>query len=94
MIKEGNRVTGRQYIDGHPSITSRKMVAKLRAKLSKKNGIKYYYEPESGILASGRYLQVGDDQWMYFKQDGSLAIGQVRADHGYLKYFDKKWYPS
>ena len=26
---------------------------------------------------------------MYFKQDGSLAIGQVRADHGYLKYFDK-----
>lgn len=28
---------------------------------------------------TGRYLQVGDDQWMYFKQDGSLAIGQVRA---------------
>ena len=26
---------------------------------------------------------------MYFKHDGSLAIGQVRADHGYLKYFDK-----
>ena len=45
----------------------------------KKDGIKYYYEPESGILANGRYLQVGDDQWMYFKQDGSLAIGQVRA---------------
>ena len=35
------------------------------------------------------YLQVGDDQGMYFKQDGSLAIGQVRADGGYLKYFDK-----
>lgn len=34
---------------------------------------------KSGILANGRYLQVGDDQWMYFKQDGSLAIGQVRA---------------
>lgn len=54
------------------------MVANLRGKVSK-NGIKYYYEPESGILANGRYLQVGDDQWMYFKQDGSLAIGQVRA---------------
>ena len=26
---------------------------------------------------------------MYFKQDGSLAIGQVRADGGYLKYFDE-----
>ncbi|CAD0164030.1 protein of unknown function [Streptococcus thermophilus] len=54
------------------------MVANLRGKY-RKNGIKYYYEPESGILANGRYLQVGDDQCMYFKQDGSLAIGQVRA---------------
>ena len=53
--------------------------SQAKGEIIEENGIKYYYEPGSGILASGRYLQVGDDQWMYFKQDGSLAIGQVRA---------------
>ena len=86
--KEGNRVTGRQYIDGH-LYYFKEDGSQAKGEIIEENGIKYYYEPESGILASGRYLQVGDDQWMYFKQDGSLAIGQVRADHGYLKYFDK-----
>ena len=86
--KEGNRVTGRQYIDGH-LYYFKEDGSQAKGEIVEENGIKYYYEPESGILASGRYLQVGDDQWMYFKHDGSLAIGQVRADHGYLKYFDK-----
>ena len=86
--KEGNRVTGRQYIDGH-LYYFKEDGSQAKGEIIEENGIKYYYEPDSGILASGRYLQVGDDQWMYFKQDGSLAIGQVRADHGYLKYFDE-----
>ena len=86
--KEGNRVTGRQYINGH-LYYFKEDGSQAKGEIIEENGIKYYYEPESGILASGRYLQVGDDQWMYFKHDGSLAIGQVRADHGYLKYFDK-----
>ena len=81
--KEGNRVTGRQYIDGH-LYYFKEDGSQAKGEIIEENGIKYYYEPESGILASGRYLQVGDDQWMYFKQDGSLAIGQVRADHDTL----------
>ena len=86
--KEGNRVTGRQYIDGN-LYYFKEDGSQVKGAIVEENGIKYYYEPGSGILASGRYLQVGDDQWMYFKHDGSLAIGQVRADGGYLKYFDK-----
>ena len=86
--KEGNRVTGRQYIDGH-LYYFKEDGSQAKGEIIVENGIKYYYEPETGILASGRYLQVGDNQWMYFKHDGSMAIGQVRADHGYLKYFDE-----
>ena len=79
--KEGNRVTGRQYIDGN-LYYFKEDDSQAKGEIIEENGIKYYYEPGSGVLASGCYLQVGDDQWMYFKQEGSLAIGQVRADGG------------
>jgi len=86
--KEGNRVTGRQYIDGH-LYYFKEDGSQAKGEIIEENGIKYYYEPGSGILASGRYLQVGDDQWMYFKHDGGQALKGKWTINGKEYYFDQ-----